>query len=74
VKKARRAGALYGGREPSRWRRKTLGSQESLIVRLGWHKDARGRKRGRKSLFPGPTEGDAREVKKLRRARGPDPT
>jgi hypothetical protein len=74
VRKARRAGTLYGGREPSRWRRKTLGFLASVIVRSDSTKSARGEKRGRKSLFFGPTEGDAREVRRLKRARGPDPT
>jgi hypothetical protein len=68
VRKARRAGTLYGGGEPSRSVRETLRSHEGLFVRTGWRKGERGTERGRKSLSVGRMEGDAREVVRLKRA------
>jgi len=73
VRKAKRAGALYGGREPGCGELKTLGSSFFLIARSKGAKSERGQERGGRSLFWGSTEGDAREVEKLRRAGGPDP-
>jgi len=47
VKKARRAGALYGGREPSRWKRKTLRFSAFTIARSSKSKNERGMKEER---------------------------
>jgi hypothetical protein len=52
VRKARRAGALYGGREPSGKLPEPLGFRVLMIVRSLESKDAKGRKKGR-SFFPG---------------------
>jgi len=68
---ARRAGILKG-KMPSRCERKTL-----RFTRIGLVKDRGGRARGEEGsgedFLQGSAEREAREVRKLRRVRVPDP-
>jgi len=72
VRKARRAGALERGREPSRGILKPLGFGKAGLVRVLWTKDAKGRDEER-NLVPRCFGGRAREVRKPKRAGGLGP-
>jgi hypothetical protein len=68
------------GRRPLRRERaKPLGRENPRVPgesdrKVGFNKGRKGKEKGKRKAFSSnPAEGEAREVRKLRRARGPDP-
>jgi len=72
VRDVRRAGALYGGREPGRAERKTLGDRAIGAERRVWRKSERGEDVGRGQILGAAWRESPRGEEKLRRAEGPD--
>jgi hypothetical protein len=73
VRKVRQAGALYGGRQPSRHEEEPLGFRIWGVERRRKGKNERGRWKGR-CFSPGHGGGRAWEAHNRKRACGPAPT